>query len=114
MNKVVSKNNAEHYNWGINCDGWYLLKTTNLSIIQEKVPPGKFEVKHYHKKSKQFFFVLKGTATIDVDGIEYTINEQDGIFIDANITHQLINKGSEDIEFLVISSSDSHGDRIEI
>ena len=60
MSKVVSKNYAEHYKWGNNCDGWHLLKTGELSIIQEEVPPGESEVKHYHNKSKQFFYVLEG------------------------------------------------------
>ncbi len=112
MNKVVSKNNAEHYNWGINCDGWYLLKTENLSIIQEKVPPSQFEVKHYHKKSRQFFFILNGMATIDIDGIKYKVEKQKGIFVDAGVPHQLFNESNEDLEFLVISSPQSHGDRI--
>ena len=56
MHKVVSKNNTD-YKWGISSDGWHLLKTEDLSIIQERVPPGEFEVKHYHKKSKQFFYI---------------------------------------------------------
>ena len=29
-------NNTEHYNWGEACDGWHLLKTDSLSVIQEK------------------------------------------------------------------------------
>ncbi|MGA8263169.1 MAG: cupin domain-containing protein, partial [Ignavibacteriaceae bacterium] len=38
----------------------------DLSIIQEKVPPGKSEVKHYHNISRQFFFILKGEGTIEL------------------------------------------------
>ena len=114
MNKVVSKNNGEHYKWGTNCDGWHLLKTEDLSIIQEVVLPGKFEVKHYHQKAKQFFFVLSGTATIEVNGSKYEINKQEGIYIEAGIPHQLFNNGTENLEFLVISSPKSHGDRVEI
>jgi len=40
MVKVVSTNNAEHYQWGGDCDGWRLLDTQGLSIIEERVLPG--------------------------------------------------------------------------
>lgn len=114
MNKVVSKNNGEHYKWGANCDGWHLLKSEDLSIIQEVVPPGQFEVKHYHQKAKQFFFVLSGTATIELNDSQKEIKTHEGIFIEAGVPHQLFNNGSEKLEFLVISSPKSHGDRVEL
>ncbi|PKF76460.1 cupin domain-containing protein, partial [Vibrio sp. vnigr-6D03] len=34
---VISRENAEHYVWGERCDGWHLVKSTSLSVIQEKV-----------------------------------------------------------------------------
>ena len=61
---MVSKENAPHYIWGDGCDGWHLAKTETLSVIQERVSPGKQEIMHYHNKSEQFFFVLSGTATL--------------------------------------------------
>jgi len=42
------------------CNGWYLLKHNNISIIQERVPAGSAEVMHYHNAARQFFYVLKG------------------------------------------------------
>ena len=64
--EIVSSENAEHYTWGGVCDGWHLLKSSNLSVIQERVPPGAAEVNHYHKKAHQFFYVLSGEATIEI------------------------------------------------
>ena len=37
---VKSIKNAEHYQWGNACDGWHLLKSETLSVIQEKMPAG--------------------------------------------------------------------------
>jgi hypothetical protein len=34
----ISKLNAEHYIWGDQCDGWHLVSTSDLSIIQERMP----------------------------------------------------------------------------
>jgi hypothetical protein len=40
---------AEHYVWGSVCDGWRLLNEADLSVIQERVPPGQGEVRHFHR-----------------------------------------------------------------
>lgn len=114
MNGIVSKNNAEHYLWGEGCDGWHLLKRDDLSIIQEEVPSGKSEVNHYHKTSNQFFFVLSGCATMEVEGKKKNLNKGEGIFIPAGTAHRLCNESNDKIEFLVFSSPKSHGDKYEI
>lgn len=74
---TISKQNAEHYIWGDQCDGWHLVKEEQLSIIHERMPADTAEVRHYHEQSRQFFFVLSGTATLEVDGVEYTLNAQE-------------------------------------
>jgi mannose-6-phosphate isomerase-like protein (cupin superfamily) len=65
--EIVSRENAEHYSWGNLYDGWHLLKSSGLSIIQELVPAGGSEDKHYHLHSHQFFFVLNGEATMEIN-----------------------------------------------
>jgi mannose-6-phosphate isomerase-like protein (cupin superfamily) len=112
--RKVSRKNSEHYNWGNNCDGWHLLKDDDLSIIQEKVPPGASEIKHYHKISRQFFYVLKGTATIEIEGHVSKLNPYEGIEVKPGQTHQLRNETQEDIEFIVVSSPKSHDDRVVV
>jgi len=111
---TISKNNAEHYIWGKNCDGWHLAKSKNLSVIQERVPGGCFEVRHIHNKSEQFFFILSGIATIELDGTDCHLEKNQGLYIPAGVTHQLKNRDEEDLCFLVISTPPSHGDRIEV
>jgi len=109
----VSVNNAEHYNWGEGCDGWHLLKRDDLSIIQEAVPAGKKEVRHFHKRSNQFFYILSGTAVMEINGENKTLTKNEGIFIPAGVPHQLKNESGELLEFIVVSSPKSHGDRYE-
>ncbi|WP_105258150.1 cupin domain-containing protein [Pseudoalteromonas sp. T1lg88] len=110
--KPVNTENTEHYTWGDNCDGWHLVKSTNLSVIQECVPPGCEEVSHYHEHAEQFFFVLSGIATIEVDGKEYELHPQQGIHIPSQTPHQLKNKHEEHLCFIVTSTPPSHGDRV--
>ncbi|KAB2847130.1 MAG: cupin domain-containing protein [Melioribacteraceae bacterium] len=110
----ASTKNSEHYNWGNACDGWHLLKSDNLSVIQEKVPPGCSEVKHYHNFSHQFFYVLKGTATIEIENETFSLNSFEGIEVKPGQAHQLRNESNIDLEFIVVSSPKSHGDRVMI
>jgi mannose-6-phosphate isomerase-like protein (cupin superfamily) len=109
--ETIEKLNAEHYYWGQACDGWHLVRTPELSIIQERMPPGTSEVPHYHQQSNQFFYVLTGTLSIEgVDG-ELTLNANQGVHIKAGEIHQVRNRSTHDTEFLVISNPPSHGDR---
>ncbi|MFS1512919.1 cupin domain-containing protein [Chengkuizengella sp. SCS-71B] len=110
----ISKKNAEHYIWGKLCDGWHLAKSNELSIIHEKMPPHTTENKHFHNKSKQFFFVLSGQATIEVKDEMILLNEHEGIEILPNTPHQMMNNSSSDVEFLVISTPTSKGDRVVV
>ncbi len=103
--------NAEHYRWGDVCDGWHLVKTQQLSVIQERVPPGAGEQRHFHRHAEQFFFVVSGIATLEVDNTVYTLAPQQGMHISAGIPHQLSNQQDEALIFTVTSTPPSHGDR---
>ncbi|MEI5908983.1 cupin domain-containing protein [Bacillus spongiae] len=108
----ISKNNAEHYIWGDNSDGWHLVKNQDLSIIHECMPANTSELKHYHQQARQFFFILSGIATIEVDGNEITLYPQEGVEVPPLVPHQMFNKSNKEVEFLVISQPTSKGDRV--
>lgn len=108
----ISKNNAEHYFWGDSCDGWQLVKSQDLSVIHEKMPPNTAELRHYHENAKQFFFILKGQASIELDGEIVFLNEHEGIEIAPKTPHKMMNKCNTEIEFIVISAPTSKGDRV--
>jgi mannose-6-phosphate isomerase-like protein (cupin superfamily) len=103
---------AEHYSWGDGCDGWYFLNEKNLGIIQEKVPAGKSEVKHYHNASRQFFFILEGEGTIELPEKIVKLAKNEGLEVPPKTMHKFINESDSDVIFLVISSPESHGDRV--
>jgi mannose-6-phosphate isomerase-like protein (cupin superfamily) len=111
---LTTLNNAEHYLWGENCDGWHLLKSESLSIIYERMPPGTQEARHFHNKAQQFFFVISGEATLELDGKECVIREREGLHVPPNKPHQIFNRSGADVFFLVISQPPSHGDRVNL
>ena len=111
--KPVSAANAEHYVWGGNCDGWHLLRTPKLSIIEENMPPGTAEKRHYHVSARQFFFVLAGELIMEIDGEELVLCAGEGTEVPPRHAHQAINRSAAATRFLVVSQPMAHGDRVE-
>ena len=110
----ISKQNAEHYIWGDRCDGWHLVKNQELSVIHERMPAHTAEARHYHLQARQFFFVLSGTATLEVNGEEIALGPQEGMEVPPLTPHQMFNKSEEAIEFMVISQPTARGDRVSV
>lgn len=104
---------ARHYSWGGVCDGWHLLENDALSVIRERVPPGAGETRHRHGVARQFFFVLSGEATLEVEGTRHRLGAGQGLHVEPGCAHSLANEGDSDVEFLVVSAPRSHGDRVE-
>ncbi|HEY9644569.1 MAG TPA: cupin domain-containing protein [Coleofasciculaceae cyanobacterium] len=107
----ISIANAEHYIWGERCDGWHLLQREDLSVIQERVPPGQAEVQHLHRRSRQFFYILSGTATLVVGEAAIQLSPFQGLEVPPGVPHQFRNDSDAEVIFVVISSPQSHGDR---
>jgi len=108
-----SKENSEHYNWGENCSGWHLVKSQSLSVIEELMPPKTQEKKHYHKLSQQFFRILKGKATFEIEDKIIEVDHGNGIHILPKTKHRIRNDHSENLEFIVISEPTTRNDRYD-
>jgi len=109
----VSRENAEHYRWGVDCDGWHLVKDAQLSVIEEFMPPGAAEVRHHHERSQQFFYILTGEILMEINGENMLIPAGSGVRIPPGTRHQIRNPSSGPVRFLVISQPPSQGDRID-
>ncbi|MEH2094663.1 MULTISPECIES: cupin domain-containing protein [unclassified Nostoc] len=83
-------------------------------------------MRHYHQRclrrattTHQFFFILSGKATLEIDGSRQVLSQHEGVEVPPNVPHQILNESDaygwlrlRDLEFLVISQPPSHGDRI--
>lgn len=110
----VSVESAPHYVWGASCDGWRLLDCGDLSVIEERMPPGTHERRHVHRHSLQFFYVRSGCLTIECRGRAARLRAGDGLHVPPGVAHRVSNRGREDTLFLVVSSPSTAGDRIEV
>jgi mannose-6-phosphate isomerase-like protein (cupin superfamily) len=107
----VSRENAEHYRWGTDCDAWYLVNDDQLSVIEEFMPPGAAETRHHHEKAQQFFYVLSGEVIMEIEGETTLLAAGSGIRVLPGKRHQIRNPSSSPVRLLVVSHPRSHGDR---
>ena len=110
--QALNKSNAlHHYKWGNNCDGWVFVDTNELSVKLELMPMQTTESIHYHKKSQQFFFILKGIATFEVDGKIFLVKENEGFHIPSGKKHRIANNSNDNLEFILSSQPSTNNAR---
>ncbi len=114
---IVSTANAEHYKWGgptaTDCDGWYLQRSSDLNVIEELMPPATAETRHFHRRARQFFYVLVGELTMEVEHHDFVLHAGQGLEIAPGQEHQAKNRSTADVRILVVSQPPSHDDRVE-
>ncbi|AXH94910.1 GNAT family N-acetyltransferase [Ornithinimicrobium avium] len=100
----VSPETVRSATWDEACAAYYLLDRPDLSVVQELLPPGTSTRTHAHDRSRQFFHVLRGEATMTVGPRTHTLPAGSGIEVGPRVRHRVRNNGEEDLEVLVISS----------
>jgi mannose-6-phosphate isomerase-like protein (cupin superfamily) len=111
---VVSRENAEHYVWGDGCDGYRLLARADLSVIEERVPPGRSEIAHFHTRARQLFYVLEGGLCIELEQRSVEVTRGQSFEVAPGAVHRVHNPFEHDAVFLVISAPTTAGDRTNV
>jgi mannose-6-phosphate isomerase-like protein (cupin superfamily) len=110
---IISIKSAEHYKWGADCDGWHLVKRPDLSVIEELMPASTSEVRHSHARARQFFYVLEGELTMEIEHHVFVLQKGEGIEVSPGQQHQALNKSGGPVRIVVTSQPPSHGDRVD-
>ncbi len=102
--RIISTKTADHYNGAAisapTTDGWHLVKTPDLSVIEELMPPGTCERRHYHLHARQFFYVLDRDLTLEIDGQDFVLQSGEGIEIAPGQPHQAFNRSAAPVRML--------------
>ncbi|WP_197474678.1 cupin domain-containing protein [Deinococcus puniceus] len=72
------------------------------------------EIKHKHSRVRQFFYVLSGELTLELEGEVFKLRPQQGLEIAPQLVHQARNEGENPAELIVISDGISREDRPNI
>jgi len=111
---IKNISSAEHYGWGEVCDGWRLLEHADLSVIEERIPPGAGEVAHYHQRARQLFYVLAGELLIQLGEQPFRLSPGDSLHVPPGDRHRVQNQGEVEARFLVVSAPTTRGDRVNV
>lgn len=106
---VVKKSDLKREDWGKNTNQfersiWHILTPSMGSkhcwFAYQETPPGRMGQWHHHTYD-EFYYVMKGTATVlGDDGEEAVVSAGDTIFIPAYKRHQTQNRGTETLVFV--------------
>jgi len=61
----------------------------NQSLAEASLPPGAATDRHYHKLSEEFYFLLEGTGTMEINGQTREVTPGDAILIPPGSWHQI-------------------------
>ncbi len=80
-----------------------ILDSTNApvelqSLAEASLPTGCATDRHYHKLSEEFYYILKGSGTMEIDGVSREVNVGDAILIPRHAWHQIT--ATKDLQFL--------------
>lgn len=114
MNPVSKQQPLKHYSWGKAASAWNLVDQESLSVKLEYMPPGEEESLHYHQYAQQFFFILRGTASFEIEGRHTEVGEEQGFHIRPNQKHRIMNLGKQALEFILCSQPSTTNDRINL
>lgn len=72
----------------------------NQSLAEAVVPAGGATERHYHKLSEEFYFLLEGAGSMEIDGDTREVVPGDAILIPAGAWHQITASTGGDLRFL--------------
>ncbi|ETP70484.1 hypothetical protein G159_01670 [Planococcus glaciei CHR43] len=80
------------------------VEEADFSPILVTLHPGENEGNAFSHHGYEFIFVVEGVLTVEVDGRQYELGEQQSTMFDARQTHYWFNLTDRDVRFLVVSS----------
>jgi mannose-6-phosphate isomerase-like protein (cupin superfamily) len=112
---IVSDAKPLHqYKWGNDCDAYVLVDEPQLNVKLEQMPAGTSELMHFHATTQQFFYVMSGEATMEIDKEEVHLKKSEGVLIKPGAVHRIINTGKETLRFVVTSQPGVGSDRTNV
>ncbi|MGB5945383.1 helix-turn-helix domain-containing protein [Paenisporosarcina sp.] len=83
----------------------YGIQDATFSPILVTLQPGENEGNAFSHDGHEFLFIVEGLLTVEIDGKQLQLSEQQSILFDAHKTHYWFNHTKDVVRFLVVSST---------
>ena len=70
------------------------------SLAEATLEPDEATQRHYHARTEEIYFVLKGSGRMEVDGETQMVRPGDAVLIPAGAWHSLENNGTSELRIL--------------
>lgn len=74
------------------------------SLAEATLPPGGQTERHYHLVSEEFYYILSGTGTMELEGKTKLVGPGDAILIPKGDWHQITADGETELKLLCCCS----------
>lgn len=82
---------------------------SHQSLAEATLPAGAATERHYHRLSEELYYLLEGTAIMEIDGRENPVTPGDAVLIPAGTWHQI--RATTPLRFLCCCAPPyDHGD----
>jgi len=72
----------------------------NQSLAEAIVQPQQTTAAHFHKKTEEIYFILKGTGEMRLDDRYFIVEKSDSVLISPGQVHSIKNIGDTKLRFL--------------
>ena len=72
----------------------------NQSLAEARVKPGQRTAAHYHPKTEEIYYILRGSGEMQIDKENLRVGPGDAIAIPPGTVHTILNSGEEELVFL--------------
>jgi len=72
----------------------------NQSLAEAQLPANGATQRHYHRQSEELYYIVKGKATMEINGERRRVFPGEGILIPAGAWHQIRASADGPLQFL--------------
>jgi mannose-6-phosphate isomerase-like protein (cupin superfamily) len=77
-----------------------IMKAANQSLAEATVLPGQTTAAHYHIKTEEIYYILRGRGMMCLEEEEREVGAGDAVLIPPGQRHSIRNTGKDDLVFL--------------
>lgn len=70
------------------------------SLAEARLPPGGRTTRHFHPRTEEIYYLLEGTARMEIAGEVCDVGPGDAVAIPPGAAHQITNTGNVVLKFL--------------